>query len=352
MAVSAPGLGGALTADVGGGGIVAASLGKVSVAGAGHNASDALALKATGDSGGVTISAPGPSSVATNFANFTVRHTNASGLISGSAGEIAVSASSSSSSASSSALSLSAPAGDAKLSGKSVTCAAAAVAAVSGGVGVDVTGLRGALRVGATAATAAAANSGGVSISASDAPFAASTTGLAGTITVSAADARVEVTSSQPINDAVRLTAPNGGIALVGGGSAGIALTTTAAPITLAAAGAASAVTLAADDDDDHLTIALTGSHQAELRLNSDGVTGDAIFLNAKDRNGGVRIEAGTAGSGSMTVQTGIGGITLGTSGQGTLSATNGVSLRSSGRVRVGCHFSPRYFAVFKTRFN
>jgi hypothetical protein len=39
-----------------------------------------------------------------------------------------------------------------------------------------ISGLRGAVRVGATAATAAAANSGGVHVTAEDAPFTISTT--------------------------------------------------------------------------------------------------------------------------------------------------------------------------------
>ena len=317
-ALSAPGAYGALKVDVGGGGTSIASSGKVYVAGSARNVSDAISLRATGPGGGVSITAPGGVSTASSStgagaaANFTVRHTDGGGVISGSAGRI----------------SLLAPLGDAGLEGKTVSCAAE--------VGVKLTGLRGTMRVGATAATAATPNSGGVSLIGSDAPIVASTTGMGGTITVSAADAKVEVSSSQPIAEAVKLTASNGGIGLTGGGNAGIKLTTTVGPIALAAAGRASGFSLEADDNDNHLTFALlkkTGNAatRAQLKMEADGVTADAISLNAKDTNGGVSIQAGTAGAGSLQVQTGIGGVTLTTSGQGRVVATNGVSLRSTG---------------------
>jgi len=93
--------------------------------------------------GGVTLSAPGASNTTSSAAaaaaaaaKFTVRHSNTSGLISGAAGEVSLAASGTVGSAGGSALWLSAPAGDAKLSGDTVTAAAAASAAVSGGVAV------------------------------------------------------------------------------------------------------------------------------------------------------------------------------------------------------------------------
>lgn len=101
-------------------------------------------------------------------------------------------------------------------------------------------------------------------------------------MTISSVDAGIELSSSQPIRDAVKLKASNGGVSLVSEGSYGVSLVTTASPITLSASGSASGFALAANSDDDHLTIALTGTHQAELNINSDGTTTDAIVINAK----------------------------------------------------------------------
>ena len=63
-------------------------------------------------------------------------------------------------------------------------------------------------------------------------------------MTISSVDAGVELSSSQPIRDAVKLKASNGGVSLVSDGSYGISLVTTASPITLSASGSASGFAL------------------------------------------------------------------------------------------------------------